>query len=90
MTQKELKKLNRRELLQMLLTQSRKLDEQTAEIADLKKKLEEKRAVEKNAGSIAEAALGLYGVFEAAQKAADYYLDAVRLTAEREEQRGES
>lgn len=124
MAEKELRKLKRRELLQMLLVQCEEserlqgeLDEITAEheamtesyerlkvklnvkderlnqkdarIAELTKEIEEMKAskeIELNeAGSIAEAALRLNGIFEAAQQAADQYLMNVRRLSEAEQ-----
>jgi len=78
MTDKELKRLNRRELLEMMLEQSKIIDAQQTEIERLEKELDNKRLQIKNSGSIAEAALKLSGIFEAAQKAADIYLDNVK------------
>ena len=73
MTDKELRRLSRSELLEMLIAQ-------TEENRQLKIRLE--RAVEK-AGSLAEAALQLNRVFEAADKAAQQYLENVRLMSEK-------
>lgn len=78
MTEKELKKLNRGELLQIMLEQSRRIDELEAENADLKERLQSRILVMEEAGSIAEASLRLNAVFEAAQEAADQYLESVR------------
>lgn len=86
MTDKELKKLNRAELLEMLLLQTKRveeLEEQWEEreamlqekINELEKELQVRRIKIEKAGSIAEAALSLNGIFEAAQKAADHYLE---------------
>ena len=114
MTDKELRKLNRRELLQLMLDQGKEtlelrqsLEETCAELETLqsnyerlKKRLDQKdiqirqltetleaertkREIElEEAGSIAEAALRLNGVFEAAQAAAEQYLYNVRLASE--------
>ncbi len=84
MTDKELKRLSRRELLEMLLEQSRLLDSRQAEIDRLKAELENKNILLENSGSIAEAALKISGVFEAAQRAADIYLESVKQTRESE------
>lgn len=64
-----------------------KLDDKDAEIANLTETLERERTSRRieldEAGSIAEAALRLSGIFEAAQDAADRYLENVKLlTAE--------
>ncbi len=113
-TDKELRRLSRRELLGMLIEQMKetekskqelektqgqlkellqtyerlrkRLDQKDARIHELTDTLEAertKRSIElKEAGSIAEAALRLNGVFEAAQKAADQYLYNIRLSKE--------
>lgn len=69
-----------------------RLDKKDYQIRTLKETLEaerHKREIElQEAGSIAEAALRLNGVFAAAQKAADQYLDSVRtLYAQKEGER---
>lgn len=110
MTDRELQKLGRRELLQLLLEQAReserlgkqlaeteeqlrqteegyerlrdRLDSKDARIQELQDTLQaerEKRETDlENVGSIAEAALRLNGVFDAAQSAADYYLQSIQ------------
>lgn len=82
MTEKELKKLNRYQLLEMLIIQTERAN-------DLQKKLEEaqellnSRDVQMTViGSIAEASLQLSGVFDAAQNAADIYLKAAKERAD--------
>ena len=83
MTDKELKKLSRAELLEMLLVQSKKLEQQQKHIGELEAKLRERELRQKELGSIAEAALQLNGVFQAAQQAADQYLEnAARMEEE--------
>ncbi|MCI9274458.1 MAG: DNA repair protein [Clostridiales bacterium] len=78
MTDKELRKLKRGELLEMLLEQSREMQKLKAELEKATGLLEERRLIIDSAGSIAEASLKLNGVFEAAQKAADQYLENVK------------
>ena len=85
MTEKELRRLSRADLLEMLLDQS-------LELQSVREKLETaeaalaSRAIElDNAGSIAEASLRLNGVFEAAQAACDQYAENMRLLNERSE-----
>ena len=56
-------------------------EELEAELAEAEKKPRERRITEREAGSIAEAALKLNGVFEAAQAAADQYLENIRTLA---------
>ena len=78
MTNKELKKLTRAELLEMLLIQSREKQKLEEELAEARKELSEKEIRIAESGSVAEAALKLSGVFEAAQRAADQYLENIK------------
>lgn len=78
MADKTLQKLNRRELLELLLEQNRRIDALEAENETLRQQLEDRRLRLENVGSIAEAALQLTDIFESAQKAADLYLEQVR------------
>lgn len=77
MTDKELRKLSRAELLEMLLAQTIEVDNLKAQVLKLTEKVEKKDIIISNAGSIAEASLMLNGVFEAAQNAADQFLQNV-------------
>lgn len=83
MTDKELRRLSRAELLEMLLAQTEENERLQAELDDAKRALEDRRIEASRAGSLAEAALKLNGVFEAADKAARQYVENVqRLAAE--------
>lgn len=82
---KELKKLNRKELLELLLEQTKRIEELENEIDNLNKKLESKKVIFKNAGSLADAALQLSGIFSVAQEAADIYLSNIKDLKEKEE-----
>ena len=75
MTDKELRGLNRAELLELLIKVSKENDELKAQINGLKTELADREIKIENAGSIAEASLAINGVFEAAQAAAKQYLD---------------
>ena len=81
MTDKELKQLKRVDLLELLLVQSRENDRLRAELEEARSKLEAKELTLQQAGSIAEAALRLNQVFEAAQAAADQYILSVKAQA---------
>lgn len=78
MTEKELKRLSRKELLQMMLLQAEENERLQSELDQLRLQLEENRIMLNEAGSIAEASLELHKVFEAAQAAANTYLDNIR------------
>lgn len=74
MTEKELKKLNRQQLLELLIIQTERCDKLQNQLEKTASKLTEEEIKISSMGSVAEAALALGGVFEAAQKAADLYL----------------
>lgn len=78
MADKELRKLQKMELLEILVDQRKRIDELEKELAETREKLEDREIQIRNSGSIAEASLKLTNVFEEAQKAADLYLENVR------------
>jgi hypothetical protein len=84
MTEKELRRLSRADLLELLLAQRREneqlrciLDQTQAQLADRTIRIDK-------AGSIAEASLQLSGIFSAAQDSCQYYLDNIKLLSERQ------
>lgn len=77
MTDKELKKLKRAELLEMLLEQTKRVEALEHELELKNEELENRKIIIDKAGSIAEASMRLNKVFETAQKAADQYLENV-------------
>lgn len=83
MTDAELKKLKRSELLQMLLEQSKTVESLKAELEEKNRLLKERSIKIAESGSIAEAALKLNDVFKAAQKAADQYLHNIEIVAKK-------
>lgn len=78
MKEKDIKRFNRVELLEMLLEQSKEVERLKAKNHELEEQLESRRILIDQAGSIAEAALQLNQIFETAQRAADQYLENVR------------
>ncbi len=82
MTEKELKRLSRAELLEMLIATAKKLDRVEKELDSAKKELARRDVAVSNAGSLAEAALRLNRVFEDADAAARQYIDILRMRAE--------
>ena len=78
MTDQELRKLSRKDLLELLISLGRERDELLAELEKAKSILQTRQIKIEQAGSLAEAALQLNGVFEAAQAAAQQYLDNIR------------
>ena len=88
MTDKELKKLGRSDLLEILLEQSKEITALKNENSELRQKLEDRRIKYESAGSLADAAVNISGVMEAAQEAARIYLDNLKQSgADVEEQK---
>ena len=76
-----LKKLSRQDLLEMLIESEKHVEQLEKELEEAKEKLSDRRIMIENSGSIAEAALKLSGIFEAAQAAADQYLENIGVPA---------
>lgn len=83
MTDKELKRLNRSELLEMLIGQMEENEKLKIELEQAREQANSRQIAIDHAGSIAEAALTLNGVFEAAQAAAAQYLENIQQTEEK-------
>ena len=79
MDDRDLRRLSRQEMLEMLLELTRENEELKAELENMKNELQSKRIAVEEAGSIAEASLKLNKVFEDAQNAANQYLQNIRL-----------
>lgn len=79
MTPKELRRLRRSDLMEMLLELSQENRELRRKLEDAKRQLQDRTIRIREAGSLAEAALQLNGVFEAAQAACQQYEENLRL-----------
>ena len=89
MQRKELKRLSRMDLIELLIERQAETERLLQELEETRQELEETREALAErldtideAGSIAEAALSLSGIFEKAQKAADEYLDSIEIMRE--------
>ena len=78
MTARELKKLSRMELLQLLLLQTQETERLKNENESLKEHLNQRTIQVTEAGNIAEASMKINKVMEAAQEAAQQYLDNIQ------------
>ena len=87
MTNKELKKLSRADLLELLLVQTKENETLKEKLLAVEKQLEERQLRLTPVGSLAEAMVAVNGVMDAAQAAADQYLE--NITAMKEETRKE-
>ena len=86
MTDKELRHLSRSELLEMLIELIEENDKLKSRLEQVEAQLNDRTISINNAGSIAEAALMLNGIFQSAQNAAQQYLEnAKRLSTQQEE-----
>lgn len=77
MNSKELKRLNRRELVDIIYQLKKNEQEMQEVIEALEKEVQDKRIRISAAGSIADAAMSMTNVFSSAQKTADIYLDEI-------------
>lgn len=75
---KILKRMSRKDLLEILVLQSKKIDELTKELNKTKELLTTKQIIISESGSIAEASLKLNNIFETAQLAANQYLENIK------------
>lgn len=81
MTDKELRRLSRAELLEMLLVQTEENERLRERLDEAEAALNDRRIEIERAGSLAEASLRLNKVFTAADEAARQYLENVQRMA---------
>ena len=86
MTAKELKRLSRRDMLELMIKQAEKIESLESQLAESNKKLAGNALAIDKAGSLAEAALMISGVLEAAERAGSIYLDNIKLLDGRQEE----
>ena len=84
MKNNEFRRLNRRELLELLIAQIEENERLRQQLEDAKKELNDRRIKIANAGSLAEAALLLSDVFQAVDEAASLYLENLGVVTRRE------
>lgn len=84
MTDKEFKRLNRSQLIDIIYQLQLKQDELTAENERLSDELADKRLRIEKAGNIAEAALEIHNVMQAAQEAVEHYLEEMKTRTDEE------
>lgn len=84
MTERELRRLSRGDLLELLLAQRRENEQLRCLLDQTQSQLTDRTIQINNAGSIAEASLQLSGIFDAAQDSCKYYIENVRQLNERQ------
>ena len=77
MTEKDLKRLSREDLLEILIDQMKENEDLKQKLEEAEKKLEDRSIQISECGTLAEASLKLGGVFEAVDRAVDIYLKNV-------------
>ena len=85
MTERELRKLSRGDLLEMLLNLSKENEQLNRKLTRMQEELEKRTIAISQSGSLAEAALKLNGVFEAAQYACDQYIQNIHIRYQQQE-----
>lgn len=78
MADKELRKMNRTELIDIIYALQQREERLKEENAVLQEKLNDRIVKIENAGNIAEAVIALNNIFQNAQEAADQYVESVR------------
>ena len=78
MKQKELKRLTRAELLEMLLAQTQESERLRERLENAQAQLADRELKLSQSGDLAQAAMAVNGVMEAAQAAARQYLDNIQ------------
>ena len=85
MTDKEFKRLNRAQLIDIIYQFQLQVDKLTEQNQKLERELVDKRLRLSNAGNIADAALEINDCFRSAQNAAEQYLNEIKVIREETE-----
>ena len=85
MTDKEFKRLSRAQLIDIIYQLQLQMDKLAEQNRELERELEDKRLRLSNAGNIAEAALKINDCFNSAQRAAEQYLNEIKVMREETE-----
>jgi hypothetical protein len=90
MTPKELRRLRRSDLMEMLLELSKENLQLRQDLEEARQQLQDRTIAIEECGSLAEAALRLNGIFEAAQAACAQYEENLRLRCRASEEQAET
>ena len=86
MTDRQLRKLKRADLLKLLLEEKKVNESLREQIQQMGAQLESRQLQIDQSGSLAEAALRLSGIFETAESACQYYTENIRSLSGRQEE----
>ena len=87
MNNNDLRKLNRKDLLEIVLEQTKRIEELENKIDKLNEELDLKKISIKESGSIAEASLKISSIFKSVDEAAEIYMNNIKELARKEEKR---
>ena len=80
----DLSRMKKKDLLEIMLAQSKEIDRLREQVADLEAKLANREFEFSRIGSIAEASLAVTNIFKEAEEAAKIYLENIRRSYERQ------
>lgn len=86
MTDRQLRKASRVDLLKLLLEQRKENETLKEQIQQLQQQLQLRQITIDQSGTLAEAALKLSGIFDAAESACQYYTENIRSLSGRQEE----
>ena len=86
MTDRQLRKASRSELLKMLQQCRQENDDLRQQLEQTRSQLQSRQLVVDQSGTLADAALKLSGIFEAAESACQYYTENIRTLSGRQEE----
>ena len=84
MTDKDLKKLNRQDLLILLAEQTERANALEENLQKAERKLKERQLSINESGTLAEASLKLSGIFQAADDAVATYVENIKMLSDRQ------
>ena len=86
MTDRQLRKASRIDLLKLLLEQKKENETLRQQLAQIQEQLRQRQIAIDQSGTLAEAALKLSGIFDAAECACQYYTENIRNLSVRQEE----
>ncbi len=86
MTDRQLRKASRADLLKLLLEQKKENESLRQQLLQVQEQLQQRSITIEQSGTLAEAALKLSGIFDAAETACQYYTENIRALSGRQEE----
>lgn len=86
MTDRQLRKASRIDLLKLLLEERKEKEQLQQQLSQIQEELGQRQIMIDQSGTLAEAALKLSGIFDAAESACQYYSENIRSLSGRQEE----